>query len=102
MVHIRLFAKARGDVLTRVFSALVDGTNVIVVAILCVHATVVHGLVDAVPISAEGNLAGLWFAIIGAGAAVSLLVILAGALLFAGGNVADVDGADLAVVAHTI
>jgi hypothetical protein len=89
-------------VLAGVANALIDGADVVVVAIFSVDTAVVHWLVNAVPVGAMSFLASLRFAIIGAGATIRLLVVLAATLLFTGQDVTNVDGADLAVVAHAV
>jgi len=85
-----------------VAGALVNGADVSVIALFVVNTTIVHGYVDAVAIGAIDILAGLGSAIVGRLAAVGLLLVLAGPLVVTWRDIANVHGADLAIVAHAV
>ncbi len=87
---------------TSVGSTLIDGADVVVVALLVVDTAVIHGLVNAVAVGAICELANLRLAIIRGVAAVGFLVVNAASFLGPRFDFANVDGADLPVVAHAI
>jgi len=95
-------ADTRGDVLALVAGALVDGAHVAIVTFFVVNAAVLLGHVDAVAVLAVAVLARLGNAVVGGLAAFGFVFVLALPLAFSGGNVADVDGADVCVVAHPV
>jgi hypothetical protein len=79
---------------------LVDGADVIIIAFLVVDAAVLLVHVNAVSILTEDVLALLVSAVIRGLAAVKLFTVRAGSLVLTCWNIADIQGADVAVVAH--